>query len=174
MNFIKYSSQEARWAINVNNINSWKSQQTRCSHRRYVDFVIHSSLSTIYQLLFAGYQREPAWASRTVDEESAQPRPNLWNSGKRRNEVKVSAYETPITDLGSKLISLSILCQPSHSTSHDGRCTTYVDIGWADHIANTHPGQCQCQWPGTCVRSLDCTEIITNVPFASTTTIPSR
>ena len=83
----------------------WKSQQTRSSHRRYVDLVIHSSLSTIYQLLFAGYRREPAWASRTVDEELGQPRPNLW---KRRDEVEVSVYATPITDLGSKLISFTL------------------------------------------------------------------
>ena len=177
------SIQRCYWPIYRNRVRHaclrGKSESTCCSHPRYVDFVIHSSLSTIYQLLFAGYRREPAWASRTVDEESAQPRPNLW---KRRDEVKVSVYETPITDLGSKLISLSILCQPFHLTSHDGRCvtsTTYVDIGWADHIdSDTHPGQ--CHWPGTYVRSLYCTEIIINVPLQSQstrttrTTIPSR
>ena len=53
----------------------------------------------------SGYRREPAWASRTVDEELGQPRPNLW---KRRDEVEVSVYATPITDLGSKLISFTL------------------------------------------------------------------
>ena len=111
-------------AINVINIQrwSWRSdtrnlrpacQCSRCtcrhgSHQRYVDFVIHS-LSTIYQLLFAGFQSEPAWEPRTVsNSEESEPSRDNW---RRRDKVE---DQPPITGLGSKLIPLYILYQPFH------------------------------------------------------------
>ena len=71
------------------------------------------SLSILYQLfnqlLIAKDWTEPAWASTTY----TLRRRNNWIL--RRDIVWMSTYRVPIsTDLGSKLISLTILYEPFH------------------------------------------------------------
>ena len=104
---IKKINNIKRWCWYSDSRNMWEA----CSHQRYVDFFFHS-FSTVYQLLFAGYRREPAWEPRTVNvlkESELSPSRDNW-----RRRDKVEDHQPPITGLGSKLISLSILCQPFH------------------------------------------------------------
>ena len=72
--------------------------------------ILHSNLyQSFYQLLVAKDWTEPAWASTTY----TLRRRNNWIL--RRDIVRMSTYRVPIsTDLGSKLISLTILYEPFH------------------------------------------------------------
>ena len=63
---------------------------------------------SFYQLLIAKDWTEPAWASGTY----TLRRRNNWIL--RRDIVRMSTYRVPITDLGSKLLSLTILYEPFH------------------------------------------------------------
>ena len=70
--------------------------------------ILISLYQSFYQLLIAKDWTEPAWASGTY----TLRRRNNWIL--RRDMVRMSTYRVPITDLGSKLLSLTILYEPFH------------------------------------------------------------
>ena len=83
---------------------------------------------SFYQLLIAKDWTEPAWASRTY----TLGRRNNWIL--RRDMVRMSTYRVPITDLGSKLLSLTCM---NHSIKHSSQARAPQWQVWHHH----HPSR---------------------------------